>query len=120
MGIFRRSPKPAVGQVWACTDPRGWSGGAGGEHFVVLLAEEAPEKWRVAVIETNPPDQLIRVDEPRHNLFGGIRLHPRGEPDVVPNFQLKTLKGNLGRVRATKYDEELGLALLRRDSSPND
>jgi len=110
--FFRRSPKPARGQVWLCRDPRNWSRGAGGHHFVVLIAEETSKRWRVAVIESDPPNQVFAISEPRYDLYGGVRLHPGGQVDTVATSQLEQYKGNLGSIRAAKYDEALGLALL--------
>ncbi len=102
----RRKKKPAAGQVWRCNDPRGWSGGSGGHHYVVLLANAGSGTWRVAVVETSPPNPLIEVHEPRIGVYGGIRLPTA----LLSESKLRDFKGNLGAVRAATYDEQLGAA----------
>lgn len=57
-----RRPVPSAGQVRCCDDPRGWSRGVGASHPVVLLGEEKDRRWRVAVIESNPPDPVFEFD----------------------------------------------------------
>lgn len=104
----RRRRSLAAGQVWHCEDPRRWSGGSGGRHYVVLLADERDGNWRAAVIETSPPNAIIEIDEPRIGVHGGIRLPTA----VLRESDLGTLKGNLGSVRAALYDEELANAEL--------
>jgi len=114
VGLFRKS-EPAVGQLWLCADPRGWSGGVGGAHVVVLLAQVALDRWRVAVIETRPRGQVLEFEDPRSGVRGGIRLNPRGRDDVIGRSQLIRLRGKVGGIVAAKLDEALGQALLERD-----
>lgn len=105
---IRRKKSPAAGQVWRCNDPRQWSGGDGGHHYVVLLADEGGGNWRAAVIETSPPNAVIVVNEPGIGVYGGIRL----PTTVLTEKNLGAFKGNLGSIRAAKYDERLAEATL--------
>lgn len=123
MGLFRKkSPRPPAktGAVWHCSDPRNWSSGQGGEHFVVLLAREEGTRWRVAVIETDPEGRVYTIDDKRSGLVGGIRLNPDGKLDLVDESQLLTFKCNFGLVLATRIDEALGQALLDEEAASAD
>ena len=55
-----RRTRPRRGDVRWCEDPRGWSGGIGGHHPVVLLKDRGDGSWECAVINTDHKNPVFR------------------------------------------------------------